>query len=762
MITARLAGRIAAKALFVVALATLSRPVLSQTPPPAPGAAVSVPGELTGRIVDRESGAPVPAVAVRVNELGRGDLARGDGGFVLRDLPPGEYTVVVQRVGYATSEIAVTIRPGETTAVTIELRATALPISGLVVTTSGAARAADEVFQPVSAIEGAELRQRLSTSVAATIAGEPGISERYNGPAASQPVIRGLSGDRVLMLEDGNRSGDVAASAADHAVSIDPASAERIEVVRGPAGLLYGSNALGGVINVIREDVPRTRPERTTGRMSLQGESVNGGMAAAGELRGAAGSVAWRASASGRSAGDTKTPLGALPSTDLSGHSAGAGFAWIRPETIAGLAVRDFALNYGVPGSFQGETIPGAHEGGVTIEMRRVSGTGSASWLGGWGPFSSVGLDATYTWYHHREIESAGIVGTEFGQLSGTARLVARHRHESGGLRREGAVGFWTLARDFSVAGSNTGSRPAREYVGAAFGYEELAWERFRLQLGARYDQSRIEPLDTSPGLLGEIRTRDFGALSGSVAGMVDLVEGVTIGLSASRAFRTPSVEELFSNGPHLADFSYNIGNPSLDPEFGFGLDAFVRYSSPRMRGEIGIFRNSIRDFVHYLPTGQLDPRLNRYPVYQAAQTDAILRGGEAVLEWEALRSLALRSSVSVVRGSRGSDGSPLPEMPPLHWSQSARYERPRWFATIEWRGAAAQERVAENETATDGYSLLDAGAGFRWNALGGFHSITVAASNLTDAVWRDHLSRIRTVAPQPGRNLRILYQIEM
>lgn len=727
-----------------------------------PASATSTTGTLTGRVVDAEDGTPVLGVAVRLSAIGRGDLTRSDGTFSLRDVPMGEYTLVVQRVGYAPTELAVAVSSGETTAITVEMRATALPVSGLVVTTGGTARARDEVFQPVSAIDGAALRQRLSTSVASTIAGEPGITERYNGPAASQPVIRGLSGDRVLMLEDGNRSGDVAAGSADHAVSIDPASAERIEVVRGPAGLLYGSNALGGVINVIREDVPRTRPERTTGRVSLQAETVNSGMSAATEARGAMGEIAWRAAVSGRLADDTRTPIGTLPSTDLSGHGAGVGFAWIRPEGFAGLAVRDFSLNYGVPGTFQGQTIPGAHEGGVSIEMRRVSGTGTASWLAGWGPFSSVALDATYVWYHHRELESSGIVGTEFGQLSGTARLVARHHHDNGSLRREGAVGLWTMGRDLSVAGSNTGSRPAREYVGAIFGYEELAWSRFQLQFGARYDRLRVEPLDTSPGLLGQVRTRDFGAISGSAAGMVDVGAGVVVGISTSRAFRTPSIEELFSNGPHLADYSYNVGNPELIPEYGFGADAFVRYSSERIRAEAGVFRNSIQDFIHYLPTGQLDPRQNRYPVYQAAQMDAVLSGAEAVLNWEVMPSFALRSSLNLVRGSRASDGEPLPEMPPLNWSQSARYERPRWFATVEWRGGAAQRRVSVNEIPTDGYSLLDAGIGLRWDAWGGFHSVTLTASNVTDAEWRDHLSRIRAVAPQPGRNLRVLYHVEL
>ncbi|MQA92150.1 MAG: TonB-dependent receptor [Gemmatimonas sp.] len=716
---------------------------------------------LIGRVVDADREAPVAGATLRVPELGRGTTSDAAGEFRLRQLPPGTYVLSLRRIGYAPVEREVELSAGDTLRLTVPMRASALELSGVVVTTGGRDQRAEEVFQPTSVLSGAELRRRVETSVAATLASEPGIAQRYNGPAASQPVIRGLSGDRVLVLEDGNRTGDVSSTAADHAVTSDPVGAERIEVVRGPAGLLYGSNALGGVINVIRGDVPRVRPERLTGSASLQGESVNEGGSAAAELSGGVGQLAWRAAASGRVAGNTHTPLGVLPSTDLGGHSATAGLSWIRPEGFIGFAVRDFSLDYGVPGTFEGQTIPGAHEGGVDIEMRRVTGTGTAARLAATGPFSSLEVDGTYTWYRHREIEPSGFIGTEFGQLSGTVRLIARHRHADGSVPREGAVGFWGAGKDFSVAGSNTGTRPAREYTLAGFGYEDLGWGPFRLQLGGRYDWTRIEPLDTRPGPGGEVRTRDFGAVSASVSGLVELATGLTTGVSVARAFRTPAIEELFSDGPHLADYSYNIGNPTLDPEFGLGVDVFARLNRPRFRAEAAVFRNRIDGFIYYLPTGQLDPRLGRFPVYQAAQTDALLVGGEGMLEWEALLSLVLRAQGSYVRGTRMEDDEPLPAIPPLQGLMGARYERPRWFASVEWRVAAEQSRVTENESPTDGYSLLDVGAGLRWTAWGQSHSLTLGVGNLMDQTWRDHLSRVRTVAPQPGRNVRLLYHVQ-
>jgi iron complex outermembrane receptor protein len=729
--------------------------------PPVTGTSVTS-GSIAGRVVDSEQNGPVGGVAVRLSALRRSEMTHSDGGFSLAQLPAGSYTLSFDRIGYAPVERQVEVVAGETTEVAVRMQPSALRLAEIVVTAGGREQRTDEVFQASSVLSGAELRRRMDVSVAATLAREPGITQRYNGPAAAQPVIRGLSGDRVLVLEDGNRTGDVSATSADHAVSVDPLGAERIEVVRGPAGLLYGSNALGGVVNVIREDIPLDLPEHLTASASFQAESVNRGTSGAARVGGSLGALAWTATLTGRLAGDTRTPLGALPSSGLVGHSAGAGLSWIRPDGHFGLAIRDFAMDYEVPGTFLGETIPGAHEGGVDIEMRRVTGMGKAAKTTRTGPFSSVELDGSYSWYRHKELEASGIVGTEFGQLSGTARLIARHLHEGGSVRREGALGLWALGKDFSVAGSNTGTRPAREYTLAGFGYEELGWRALRLQAGARYDWTSIEPLDTRPGQLGEVRARDFGAISASLSTLVELRPGFTTGVTVARAFRTPAIEELFSDGPHLADYSYNIGNPNLGAEVGFGLDLFARLTSSRLRGEAAVFRNRIDGFIHYEATGRLDPRLGRFPVYQAAQTDAVLSGAEGLLEIEALPSLVLHAQGSYVRGSRADGDEPLPAIPPFQGTVGARYERPRWFATVEWIGAASQDRVAENESATAGHALFDLGGGLRWSMRGQLHSLTLGIANLADRSWRDHLSRIRTVAPQPGRNLRLLYHVEL
>lgn len=732
---------------------------------------------LRGMVVDAATQEPLSAAYVRVREIGRNELSHGDGSFHFGRLAPGTYTVVAERLGYAPSEQTVRLSAGDTLDVRLALAPSAIAVAGIVVTGTGRERGAQEVYRPTTVLSDAELRRQLGTTVAATLAQTPGISQRYNGPAAAQPVIRGLSGDRVLLLEDGQRTGDIASMSADHAVTIEPLTANRIEVVRGPAGLLYGSNALGGVINVIREEVPRTLPERISGMLSAQGESVNRGATAGATavvpLRG----FALRGELSGRAAGDTRTPLGPLPSTDLQGFNGGFGASRIFHDGFAGAALRHYAMRYGVPGEFQGDTIPGAHAGGVTIELQRTAVRVEGGTHSPVGPFHSIAVDANYVRFRQDEIEAGGIIGSQFGQLIGTGNVIARHSHQAGGFRIEGAIGTSVFGKDLNTAGAFSGSRPARQFAAAAYIYEELDLSPFRVEVGARYDWSRINPLTDDPILIGStpipVGSRDFGAFSGSVAGLLDAGSGWTMGVSLARAFRTPSIEDLFSEGPHLADFSYDVGNPALEPEFGLGTDLFVRLALPQFSGEASVFRNRIDNYIHYAPTGELDPRLRRFPLYQARQADAQLYGAEGRLQWEVIRSLVVDGTASYVRGTRLDDDEPLPAMPPLNGGVRVRYDGPRFFASVGWEGAAAQNRVVPplppvlpggepvvRERPTPGYGLVNLGGGVRWASWDRLHTLTLQVANATDRVWYDHLSRTRAVAPQPGRNIQLLYRL--
>jgi iron complex outermembrane recepter protein len=338
-------------------------------------------------------------------------------------------------------------------------------------------------------------------------------------------------------------------------------------------------------------------------------------------------------------------------------------------------------------------------------------------------------------------------------------------------------VGLWAYLRDNRAAGGFTGSRSARAHSIAGFAYEELAAGGWRLQGGARYDWTRVVPHDLTPirldGREVPVRARTFGAVSGSVAALREVHPGWTLGVSLARAFRTPTVEELFSDGPHLGDFSYDVGNPDLAAETGVGAEVLLRAALPRVRVEASVFRNAIRGYVHHRPTGETDPRFFRFPVFEARGEDARFVGAEGSVQWEPVRHVVVDGSAAWVRASLAGSGDPLPAIPPLNGRLGVRYDPGRWFATAAWQGAGAQNRVAPAlpdpvgagpplvpERRTPGYGLLHAGAGLRWMRGARFHTLTLSADNLTDAEWRDHLSRIKDVAPQPGLNLQVLYRV--
>jgi iron complex outermembrane recepter protein len=753
-------------------------------PPPDPPGEPEFRGVITGIVVDGETGEPLPGAAVRLRELDRGRATDVEGRFSFEDVPIRRITLSVQFIGYAPAEQVVIPRDGETIDVRIELRPSVLELADVVVTGIGRERGMRDTYQPTGVVSGRELQRSLEMSVAASIEHLPGLSQQYNGPAASQPVIRGLSGDRVLVLDDGQRTGDISTTAPDHAVAIDPVGAERIEVVRGPAGLLYGSNALGGVINVVREDVPRSMPDGVTGTFSTMGESVNNGITANLSVRIPAGTFAIRANASARTAGDTRTPLGTLNSTDARAFSGGLGVSAVRPWGYAGISGNWMEFDYGIPGEFGGVLIPGAHPGGVDAKSSRRTLRARATHVDFPGFFSTAEIDASLNHYLHDEIEGyrpdgTAIVGAHFDQLSSSGNFALRHEHDLHGhgerdIRAEGAMGLSYIWRDLNTRGAFVGTRPASEIGFAAFGYEEFQREPLRFQIGARYDWRRVSPKSDRPILVGDrsipVRERDFGAISGSVSLLYDVDDHWTLGLNAARAFRPPAVEELLSDGPHLADFSFDIGNPELSSEFGHGADLFLRSTSSRLQFEATAFVNRISNYIYYRPTGEIDPRFRRYPVYEAASDDAMFVGADGRVQWEFARHLVVDATVGYVRATRLDEGDPLPAIPPLNGQIQLRYDTGPFYAMLGLRAAAQQNRVPRAHTTangiiqperpTDGYGLLNAGLGYRFDMRGMHHSVALQANNLTDRVWHDHLSRIKDVAPQPGRNIQLSYRI--
>jgi len=621
----------------------------------------------------------------------------------------------------------------EAAEVVIELTPSPIALENLVVTATISERAAAEALRPVSVMTGDALQRQMTATVAGTLASMPGMAATRMGPSVAQPVIRGLSGDRVLMLEDGIAVADASNSGADHTTALDPSSARRIEVVRGPGALLYGGNALGGVINVIRDEIPTAVPHHLTGAAIMQTQTATGSLAgSATAVFAIAERVPLRVEVAARTAGDLKTPVGTLLNTDGQLLSGGAGTAYVSDWGRLGASFRGYRNYYGIPGGFVG-----GHEEGVRIEMERVSSKfRTVVDERPAGPFHNLRFDATHSWYTHREIEAAGILGTLFEQQSASADVLGRHRRW--GPFTAGAMGGRASWEDFGYGGS-LHTPDTRRFKAALYLLEEVDLGSVQIESGLRYDWTLVDPGEDRVSDIGEIRDRRFHSLSGSLGILYGSASGLVLGASVVRAYRTPDITELYSEGPHLAAYVFEVGNPSLEGEVGRGLDVFLRFGTDRLRAEVTGFHNDIRNHIYGEDTGRLS---------------------RVLLDVDAGRGLALEGVASLVRGSLKETGQPLPLVPPLKGHVALKYERPSWYVRTEAEMANRQERVGEFERPTSGYTAFNVAAGVRFTLGGRLNVLTVNLVNAANTEYRNHLSRVKEIMPEAARGLNVNYRV--
>jgi iron complex outermembrane receptor protein len=357
------------------------------------------------------------------------------------------------------------------------------------------------------------------------------------------------------------------------------------------------------------------------------------------------------------------------------------------------------------------------------------------------------------------------------------ADLVARH--EAFGPFTEGALGVRGQWRDVTTGGSLL-TPNTRDRTVAAFLVEEIAVGPLRMQGGVRWDWSRYEPQEAATVTIGDqqipAQARSFGAFSGSLGVLWPASSWFTVGGSLARAYRTPDFNELYSDGPHLAAYAYDVGDPRLGKETGVGVDLFVRLRRESVQAEVSTFRNDLASYIYLRNTGETEPEAGR-PVFQYTNADAVLSGVEGDVQWSVTSRWVVDGTVSYVRGRfegpRGTLpadpvlGLPerpasewLPFMPPLNGRVGLRYETPRWFAGAAVRVADRQDRLGDFETETPGYGVLDLNAGLRLLVGGRLHTLTLRADNALDREYREHLSRTKTIMPQAGVNVRALYRV--
>ncbi|MDZ7719261.1 MAG: TonB-dependent receptor [Balneolaceae bacterium] len=611
---------------------------------------------------------------------------------------------------------------------------------------------------------GEELRRNLGTTLSETLQNKAGFNERSSGPAPGRPVIRGLGDERVLILQDGERTGDVSAQSADHAVSIDPMGAEEIEIARGPAALSYGANAIGGVINVVRNQIPTSVPSSVTGSVSIQGKSVNNEGSAALESSIPIGKLAMNLDVNGRTSSDFTTPEGTVENSSIRNTHNTAGISYIGKRGYIGGSASYYYSEYGIP-----PDPLGGHPSGVDIEMSKFQFD-----LRGERTFNDSFFrlaEARYSFvnYNHVELESNGAVGTEFGNL--TANSSFKIHNGEWGVFDGGSAGIWAEWQDYAVFGARTPD--SNQYSAAAYLIQEGDAGALHYELGTRFEYVLSKPKEERiSNRIGAIEERSFSALATSASAIYGFTNKFFVGSTYMHSFRAPTLEELYSEGPHLAAYSYEIGNPELDSERGIGLELFFRYRSNRFTAELAGYRNDFQNYLYARDTGEQsvsDPSLNNY---QFVGESALFYGTEFSANAQISDQFSVGGTLSYTLAERdvseeeqevtGYDGDtrPLPMIPPLQGSIYGRFSKNNFTATVRYKLSDKQTRLGEFETKTEGYGLLSATVQYRFSTSGILHTVSLSGSNLLDNTYRDHLSRIKEVFPAPGRNINLLYRL--
>lgn len=652
-----------------------------------------------------------------------------------------------------------------------------------------------DVLAGTSVLEAREIqRDGVNGQIGDLLAKLPGVSATSFAPGSSRPVLRGQQGERVRVLIDGVGTADVSNTSVDHATTIEPITVERIEVLRGPAVLLYGSQAIGGAVNVIDKRIPVRMPDEKfhldafggldtasnmrTGAASLDvgiGESLVlhvdgswrqsddieiGGFQVADALR--AGLLADAAEEEGegeleeaaelREAADQR---GTVPNSAAESWTINAGLGLILGESTFGVSLGYYDTNYGVPtrpgaGHHHGEEgeaeAAGAEEGEelVTIGLEQWRADFKGDVYLGEGAFERLKLRVGFSDYTHTEFEGDEI-GTTFDSTSVEARAELV-QNADGALR--GSTGLQYTHRDFFAVGAEAYVAPNLTDQVAIFTLQEFGTGPFQIEAAARAEFTKVKA--QTLGI-----ENDYDTLSGALGFVYEGLEGIRMGINGSRVERAPSAEELFSNGPHIATQAFEIGDPNLDTESAWGLEAYARGSIGAGTFSLAVFKQWFSDYIFLEETGA---EADDLPVFQYLQQDADFFGIEAELSYPVIDADGFRL-LTDLRASyieaELADGTAVPRIPPLSLLGALEAQTGAFDLRGEVQWFDKQDAVTTFETPTDSFTLVNALVA--WRPLAGNQNVTVqlAADNIFDVNGRRHASFTKDFVPLLGRNFR-------
>ncbi|MBQ4834070.1 TonB-dependent receptor [Pseudoalteromonas sp. MMG010] len=747
------------------------------------------------------------------------------GKFIISKLNQGLKEFHIVAPGYAHLHRDITVNTDETLNVSFTLERS--PIEVIDIEATPIHMSAMESAAPVSVLSGEQLRRQQAATLGDSLEKLPGVNTNFHAKVASTPIIRGLSGPRVLITQNGLDVSDVSRVGPDHSVASEASTAQQIEVLRGPATLFYGSGAIGGVVNVVDNRVPTD--STTRGEWNLEHNSVDNQKVASFNATTGTDSFAFYADAFWREADDYEIPVAAeLDHDDHEEHSGDytvensdeesdgftLGASYLMDEGFIGLAVETFNRQYGIPGHSHGdEEEDHDHDEEETtdenvyadLKQTKVQLLGEYNLDNQW--LNKINLRAGYTDYEHAEIE-LGSVGTTFKNQTSEVRIDALHRQFN---EWNGGFSIHYKNSDVEAQGEEAFTPPSQTQSIAIALMEEKHFGDFLVQLGGRiehvtlnannvllpsldahaHDDTDVEDEhdhdhdDETQFIRVFDAKHEFTPVSLSAGVVWDFTPSYNLGLSVSRSERAPSASELLSFGPHIGTGSYEIGALFDINEAGdFDLSAHpvdletannIDLTFRKTQGDIGFifnaFYNQVDNYFYQIDTGlyaesahdhadedelsEEDEHTSELPVYLFKTDDVVLHGFEAQVAWQLNDEFKLNVFSDYVRARLQSGGN-LPRTPPLRFGSELSYNSEKISANIHITRYQDQDRTALEETATDGYTLIDASVSYDLSVLNQDLSLYLKGTNLTDTEARVHSSFLKDLAPRPGRSFAL------
>lgn len=710
--------------------------------------------EFSGRILDASDNSPIFKAKIEIRRIGLSVLTDKNGHFHFINLPKDTFTVFFSAKGYIKEKRLINLANQELRNIRLRLFPKVYNMPSIVVTDKIYGNKFDEIHEFTGSVANNDLVKDLGNTIASTLSNEVGISMRSMGPAPARPVIRGLDGPRIAMAEDGLNIVDLSSTSPDHAVTVDPSTVDRIEILRGPKTLLNTSTTIGGVVNIIRNDIPLKLPAKPEASLLLYGETVNKGYNGAGKFNIPIGKFCINTNGSYRKTGNLYSPLGVIDNTEIKNYNYSVGAGYIENDYSIGVGMNEFSSIYGIPGGFVG-----SHPHGVNISMFKKLMQAKGLFHIKDKIFDVVEIDFGRTYYNHKEYESNGSIGAEYIFKNYSGRINVNHKQ--GKTFREGSFGM-SINNQAMELGGYVFTPPTNSINFAAFGYESIQLGNHSIELGLRYSYAGITPNKEDSTKIGLIRQRIFNTISASASIMHKINDNIYAGINLSRSTRAPSAAELFSLGPHLAAYSYEVGNPNLREESGYGSEIFTFLKYDGFTTSLTGFFNYMDYYIISRNTGKINIQ-QLLPIYASTGVPAKMYGFEFSFHLDLSNKFSIKANSSYTSASNADNNQPLPFIPPFKGNLELNYKPIQGLVISAGTDfAAAQNRTGEFEEPTDGYVIFNSSVFYSFQTGSVLHSITLSFDNIFNQIYRNHLSRIKSVFPEPGRNFKLTYKMNV